>query len=80
MVFKNFKQVQEIFGLEFLMVQKIYLILQELQLKRFTPKFRAGQQGSVNVEGWGNPFGYADTTTMTSGTSCRIIKCRCYSR
>ena len=42
-------------------------------LKQYTPKFRAGQQGTVGVEGWGNPFGYADTATMTSGQAAGLI-------
>jgi len=43
------------------------------KLKKYTPKFRAGQQGTVSVEGWGNPFGYADTATMTSGQAAGLI-------
>ena len=42
-------------------------------MKKYTPKFRAGQQGTVGVEGWGNPFGYADTATMTSGQAAGLI-------
>jgi len=42
-------------------------------MKKYTPKWRAGQQGTVGVEGWGNPFGYADTATMTSGQAAGLI-------
>ena len=42
-------------------------------MKKFTPKFRAGQSGTVGVEGWGNPFGYADTATMTSQQAAGLI-------
>ena len=42
-------------------------------MKKFTPKWRAGQQGTVGVKNWGNPFGYADTATMTSGQAAGLI-------
>lgn len=41
-------------------------------VKKYTPKFRAGTKGTVDVKDWGNPFGYADTATMTSEQAIKL--------
>ena len=43
-------------------------------VKKFTPKFRAGTKGTVDVKGWGGPFDYmqGNVSTMTSEQAIKL--------
>ena len=41
--------------------------------KEVTPKFRTGTSGTVDVSGYGNPFGYNQTTQMTAKQAAGLL-------
>ena len=43
-------------------------------LKKYTPKPFKGPQGTVQVSDYGNPFGYTQSTTMTSAQASKALE------